>query len=87
MCAEHNKLKETKMTQKMFAIYDNKASFFMSPWLCRNDGIARREFASACSDPKTPFAKYPADFVLHEIGSFDDHDAVLVSITPPLLVS
>ena len=30
------------MTQELYAIHDNKASFFMTPWPCRNVGIARR---------------------------------------------
>ena len=71
------------MTQKLFAIYDTKASFFMSPWPCRNVGIARREFAQACQNPETPMGKFPTDYVLHEIGEYNDNDGSVVCTTPP----
>lgn len=74
------------MTQKLFAIYDAKASFFMSPWPCRNVGIARREFAAACSNSESAIGKFPADFVLHEIGDYNDNDAQIKSNTPPIRI-
>ena len=37
------------MKVELYAIYDTKASYFMTPWPCRNVGIARREFATAVS--------------------------------------
>ena len=74
------------MTQKLFAIYDAKASFFMTPWPCRNVGIARREFASACSNPESAIGKFPADFVLHEIGEYNDNDAQIKSAIPPIRI-
>ena len=67
------------MTQELYAIHDNKASFFMTPWPCRNVGIARREFASACANPETAMGKFPADFVLYHVGEYDDHDASVKS--------
>ena len=74
------------MTQELYAIHDNKASFFMTPWPCRNVGIARREFASACANPETAMGKFPADFVLYHIGEYDDHDASVKSLTPPVRI-
>lgn len=74
------------MTQNLFAIYDNKASFFMSPWPCRNVGIARREFAQACANPEAPMGKFPSDYVLYEIGEYNDNDAIVKSFTPPVRV-
>ena len=74
------------MTQELYAIHDNKASFFMTPWPCRNVGIARREFASACANPETAIGKFPADFVLYHVGEYDDHDASVKSLTPPVRI-
>ena len=47
------------MTQEMYAIHDNKASFFMTPWPCRNVGIARREFASSVRTKTRRWANSP----------------------------
>lgn len=70
------------MTQKLFAIYDSKASYFLTPWPCRNIGIARREFASACNNPESAMGKFPLDFVLYEIGEYNDTDGQVYSKTP-----
>lgn len=74
------------MTQELFAIYDNKASFFMTPWPCRNVGIARREFGAACSNAESAMGKFPADYVLYQIGEYNDNDAVVKSLTPPVRI-
>lgn len=72
------------MTQKLYAIYDNKASFFMTPWPARNEGIARREFASACANPESAMGKFPGDYVLYEIGEYNDNDGSVKSAVPPV---
>nr|QJB20042.1 MAG: nonstructural protein [Microvirus sp.] len=72
------------MVQKLYAIYDSKASFFLSPWLSRAPGIAEREFGVACHNPESSLGKFPVDFVLYEIGEYNDADAVIKSFTPPL---
>lgn len=75
------------MTQKLFAIYDTKAAYFMSPWPCRNEGIAKREFASACSNSESAMGKFPADYVLHEVGEYNDIDASVKSSTPAIRIA
>lgn len=74
------------MTQELFAIYDNKASFYMTPWPCRNVGIARREFGSACANSESAMGKFPADYVLYQIGEYNDNDATVKSLTPPVRI-
>lgn len=71
------------MTQKLYAVYDTKASYYMTPWPCRNIGIARREFASACLKRDSALGQFPADYVLYEIGVYNDNDATIESIIPP----
>ena len=81
-----NSNQRLQMTQELYAIHDNKASFFMTPWPCRNVGIARREFAGACANPETAMGKFPADFVLYHVGEYDDHDASVKSLTLPVRI-
>lgn len=66
----------------LYAIYDTKASYFMTPWPCRNVGIARREFATAVSNKDTALGRYPADYVLYHVGEYNDADGTVASLTP-----
>ena len=75
------------MKQEMYAIHDNKASFFMTPWPCRNVGIARREFASVCANKDTSMGKFPADYTLYHVGEYDDNTAIVKSLTPPVRIA
>lgn len=59
---------------KVFTIYDRKGEYYGSPFFAPSVGIALRNFAELASDDKSSVFKYPLDFVLFELGSFDDHD-------------
>lgn len=71
------------MKHQLFCIFDNKASYFLPPWPCRNVGTARREFLTACQTPKMAFSEFPADYVLYAVGEFDDADAKFTPFQPP----
>jgi len=66
------------MTSKVFAIYDDKAEAYLSPFLMQTRGQAIRAFSDSVSDPKTNFNKHPQDFSLHEIATFNDSNAEYV---------
>lgn len=74
------------MIQKMYTVYDAKASYFLTPWPARSEGIARREFASACQNPEAPMHKYPADFILYEVGAYNDADGALTAVSPVIRI-
>lgn len=57
---------------RIYSIYDAKAECFMQPFYTLTAGQAERSFTEACNDPSTVFCKYPDDFTLFELGSFDD---------------
>lgn len=57
---------------KIFAIYDNKAEAFMQPFYATTVGLALRIFADNVANPESIMHKNPNDFVIYEIGSFDD---------------
>ena len=60
------------MKLKVFSIYDSKTECFMNPWYARTTGEAVRSFEQSIIDPNTSFHKYPDDFTLFDIGSWDD---------------
>nr|WAE43833.1 MAG: nonstructural protein [Microviridae sp.] len=55
----------------VFAVRDVKAECYNTPFFSPTRGLAIRMFSEACSDERTSLKKYPHDFTLFEIGSFD----------------
>lgn len=69
---------------KIFSIYDGKIRAFMRPFVDQHTGSAIRSFEEACTEPTSPFAKFPTDFVLYEIGSFNPENGKIDSYSPVL---
>jgi len=70
------------MKTGMFAVYDLKAKAFLQPFFSVTEGTAIRAFAVAVNDPGTMLAKHPGDYVLFEVGSFDDDSGFLAALSP-----
>lgn len=56
----------------IFAIRDTKAEAYLQPFFSQTKGTAIRAFTDAVNDSKSQFSRYPADFVLFELGGWDD---------------
>lgn len=74
------------MVQKIFAIYDRKSQIYRFPNFYRNEGQAARSLLQACTDLQTEIGRFPADFELYELGSWDDERGILYSIEKPIFV-
>lgn len=66
------------MNLTILSVYDSKAAAFLQPFFAQSRGVAIRSFASAAElplegdgTPSHDFAKYPDDFSLFELGTFD----------------
>lgn len=70
------------MILKVFAVRDMKAEAFLQPFYSPSVGSALRAYADAVNDKSCPFNKHPGDYVLFEIGSYDDSTAELESLSP-----
>jgi len=70
------------MILKIFSILDTKTDAYSKPFFCLTTGEAIRTFTDAVNDPQSPFAKHPYDYILFEIGNYDDATAIVSSITP-----
>lgn len=68
----HN-YKETKMqpNQNVYSVKDIKSELFANPFIQENNAVAIRNFGTACEDEKSKLNKYPEDFVLHHIGTYN----------------
>lgn len=55
----------------VYAVKDIKSQLFNNPFIQKSDGVAIRAFATACEDTNTDLNKYPSDFSLYHIGTYD----------------
>lgn len=70
------------MKLNIYSVHDRKAAVFARPFIAPNDGMALRSFAAAKLDPSTELAKFPEDFSLYLLGSFDDETGELSPVVP-----
>lgn len=61
------------MVQKVFAVRDSKAQAFLQPFFSVSTGAAVRAFGDAVNEGNSPLAKHPEDYLLFELGEFDDN--------------
>lgn len=73
------------MIHRVFSIYDAKACAFNQPFFSANQNTATRAVMSSMG-PESQLVKFPEDFVLMEIGAFDDEKGVLVGVELPKIV-
>ena len=59
------------MKKPMFAVYDNVAKMYLTPFIEATDGTAVRAIQDAMKG-EHPFAKHPQDFTLTRLGMYDE---------------
>lgn len=55
---------------KVYAIYDTRAEYYLTPFFMANDATAVRAFQGQSKTPGL-MQDYPEDFSLHCIGTYD----------------
>lgn len=75
------------MKLNVYSIYDNKARCYSVPFFQQNDGVALRSFIDLVNDKRSAVYAHAEDYVLHQIGTFEDDTAVLGSMPPKILVT
>ena len=71
--------------QKMYAIYDDAAGAYMTPFFFANDLLAIRTFGSLVNDPGHLFNQNPNDFSLYCFAQFDSSTGEVIA-EPPRIV-
>lgn len=61
----------------IYSVYDSKAKAYLPPFFLPNDALAVRAVVGCTRDPDHSFAKFPLDYSLHKMGSFDDQSGRL----------
>lgn len=57
---------------KIYCVYDCKVESYGTPFFFKTKGDALRGFSEVANDLKTQIGKYPQDFTLFELGSYDE---------------
>lgn len=68
---------------KLFAVHDTKGGFFLPPFTESSTVAALRGFEVAVNDGKAIFSRFPDDFALVELASFDQVTGELVPLSSP----
>ena len=68
---------------KAYAVLDVKVSAFLLPMFFPTTPSALRGFGAAAVDPSHDFSKFPEDYILYEIGSWDSELGMLSALAVP----
>jgi hypothetical protein len=55
----------------VYVVYDSKAEAYLNPLFFQSKGVAIRSFTEAANDKESQMGKYPGDYTLFELGSYD----------------
>lgn len=72
------------MKLKVFTVYDAKAEAYLQPFFLSTRGQAVRNITDVLSKSDHPFAKYPHDYTLFELGEYDDSNGKMSPLATPL---
>lgn len=65
------------MEMKIFAVKDQKGDMFNQPFQQRTVGEAERMMSRLIEDPQSMVGKFPEDFDLYELGSYNTLNGVI----------
>lgn len=65
------------MTQFIVAIFDKVTGAYHQPFFCVNAFDAIRKFAAVVQDNSTTLSKFPNDYDLYQLGTYDPQTGLL----------
>lgn len=72
------------MIHVMFSVYDSKGECYQPPQAYPTAGMAIRSFAAGANDKQSAFGRWPEDFTLFEVGTYDDLTGKMIPHATPL---
>lgn len=69
-----------------YSLHDTKALTYSAPFYQPTDGAAVRVIEEIARDPNTTVGRYPADYRLYRVGSFDTDTGVLMGLVAPAFI-
>ena len=73
------------MIKRVYSLLDVKSGVYANPVVYLRDGQAVRDFQALCSDQGCLVGRYPSDFCLYFVGTFDDETGSFSSEKPCLI--
>ena len=74
------------MLHNVFTVFDSKTEAYLPPFYEQTKGSAIRSFTEAVNTPSHQFAKYPGDFTLFHLGTYDDTNSHFELFDTPMSV-
>jgi len=74
------------MIHSVLAVFDEKAEAFAQPFFQQSDVLAIRAFTAAARDPESLLYKFPRDYSLYKLGTYDDGLGRFENLERPQLV-
>jgi hypothetical protein len=74
------------MELQLYSLYDKKTQVFTPPMSFHNDEHAQRDLRNEITSKGGLVAKFPEDYELYNVGSWNDHDAAMGVLSPVRLV-
>lgn len=74
------------MKYQMYSIFDLKVGVYHPPICFRSPGEAIRTFVSSANSGDSLLSKYPRDFSLYHLGSWDDETAAYQVLPEPAFI-
>ena len=74
------------MIHHMFAVFDQKASAHLPPFILPNVPMAERTFSDCCNKEGHQFCDHPEDYTLLRIATFDDESGRLDPLDVPEVI-
>lgn len=71
------------MELKIYSIRDSKGELYNQPFYQKTHGEAERTFRELTNDEKSMVSKYPDDFDLYFLGSFNDANGTFEVLDTP----
>ena len=71
------------MDKNLYTIYDKKSEIYAPPFVELTDGTAIRVVTDLLGNTNSPFYKYPDDYTLVKVGSYDELTGIPSGDTPP----
>lgn len=75
------------MHQNVYAVYDQAAKAYLAPFFLNNDEMAIRIFRDCANSNDHQFGRFPSDYTLFHLGTFDDTTGMLESWAPQKIIS
>lgn len=70
----------------VFSVLDKAVGAYLQPFFARSRAEAIRSFADAVTSERSQFGAHADDYILYQVGEFDDNAGMFGSVEPDRVV-